>query len=731
MANVGFATMQVIPSMRGVGAAMQSQMASPATAAGASAGTVFGRGFGGVLGPALIAGGAVVAVGGVLAAVGSSFDEAFDNIRTKTGATGEALEGLKDTFRGVVADVPNDFNEVSDAVAELHQRLDITGKPLEELSEQVLHLSNLTGEDLNGVIDDSTRLFGDWGVATEDQSETLDKLFRASQASGTSVSELAQQVVQFGSPLRQLGFSLDESLALFANFEQAGVNTSTAMSGMRQAVAKFAARGLEPMEGFAWVMGEVEKGTFSLDEAMSVFGARAGADMFAALQEGKFDLEDLIETIQNGSDSIQGAADDTYDWREALDQLKNRGMLLLEPVAVRVFDGLSNLADSALDLSTTFGEQGLTGVMTQLKDGFTDLEGPMQGVLIGLGAISTAFVALRVAAIAAWAAAFAPFIIAATPVILMLGALGLAIYLLREPLRWLWENVITQIIPALQSFGRMLNRGRDQMVDMVGGAMRAFGRAWDWMATRSRGARQVIGAAISAVIGAVGRLGGSVTRGRQIIGTAISGIIGWFRDLPGRASNALGRLPAILTTAGRVAMRGMRNGLEGVWGNTRDWLTSIPGAAARAVGNLGSILYDVGRSVIQGLWDGMQSVWDDVTGWLSGLNPANFFNDINPAKGHAEKNLVPVGKSVFEGLHRGMQDEWANTARWLRTIDPASEVQAGTFGFSGGRPVTAGRSGQAAITADITLRVEPEGMLKVVRKEVRVGGGNVQTVLGP
>jgi phage-related minor tail protein len=71
----------------------------------------------------------------------------------------------------------------------------------------------------------SSRLFGDWSIAAEDTAGTMDYLFRVSQSTGIGVNDLSAKLVQFGAPLRQLGFDLETSAAMLGKFEKEGVNT--------------------------------------------------------------------------------------------------------------------------------------------------------------------------------------------------------------------------------------------------------------------------------------------------------------------------------------------------------------------------------------------------------------------------------------------------------------------------------------------------------------------------
>ena len=171
---------------------------------------------------AAVAVAAIAAIGVAVIHYGGQFDEAFDSIRIGTGATGKALAGLEDDFKAVVSSVPTDFASASSAITELNRRLGLTGEPLQTLSEQFLELSRLTGSDVAENVRLGTRLFGDWSIAAKDQSGALDMLFRATQQSGIGMGDLMQTVVEFGAPLRNMGFGFTDSIAMLAKWETRG-----------------------------------------------------------------------------------------------------------------------------------------------------------------------------------------------------------------------------------------------------------------------------------------------------------------------------------------------------------------------------------------------------------------------------------------------------------------------------------------------------------------------------
>lgn len=784
MANVGYATLQVIPSMQGIGAALSSGIAGPAASAGASAGGIFAGRFSG----AMLAGGAIAAAAAGLGVaafqIGQDFDDAYDTIRVGTGATGSALEGLKDDFKATFADVPSSMGDVATATADLNTRLGLTGEPLQRLSAQVLNLSRITDTDLGTNIQTVTRAFGDWSVSTDDMSGAMDKLFRASQATGAPVDQLAQSITDFGSPLRQLGFSMEESIALFGRFEKEGVNTETVMAGMRQATKNLGSGFAEEVAGvsdFGDILEGVKDGTFDLTDAMAVFGARAGTDVFKAIEEGRFELSEYLDIINNGSDTIDGASKATMSWREALDLLKNNALLAVEPIASRFFDLVSAGAIVLADAAKAFSEDGLAGALQVLRDAWDGLSGPMQ---IAVGVIGGLVVAGAVAAgVALLGAAFGLLTGSVLLPVLAIAALVAGLvwaYNEFEGFRNVVDSVAQFLVgtvwPAIQSFASMVAEQFGNLVAWVSdhwaeiseavgrvltmmqanveaglavirGLWSYFGQdllnmaqdAWNFISRTVQNAVEFIAGVIELVVAVINgdwsaawealkgivatawdqllnvlRLGweqlknlfsvaiaavqliwsSSWSQLKTMVGLAWEGIkaavaaginamMAWITALPGRINAALAGLPGLLISAGRGLMNGLRSGAVSAWGVLRDWIAGRGSAILSAIGDLGSVLVDIGRAVIDGLKEGMQSAWRGVTGWLSGLNPASHFNDINPYKGHAAKNLVGVGEAVMGGLRSGMQTEWAVTARWLSGLDPADHLDTRNLSHPG------------------------------------------------
>lgn len=298
-----------------------------------------------LIGGALAAG--TVAIGESLFDLGRQFDAAFDRIRVGTGATGKQLDGLKSAFKDVFSSVPADTETVATAIADLNTRLGLTGKALEDRARQFINLSRITKTDLGENISSVTGLFNNWSVATKDQSQVLDTLFRVSQKTGVSVSSLATDVANAGPQLRTLGFSLAQSAAMIGLLGKSGVESGPVIQALSRAIASAAKAGEQAPDTFKRLVDQIKAAkdpTEAAGLAIEVFGARAGPKLAGLIAEGKLSFEDFSKTIAKG-DSINKAAKDTDDFAEKWQQFTNMLKTKLEPIASQVFGGLTRLLD--------------------------------------------------------------------------------------------------------------------------------------------------------------------------------------------------------------------------------------------------------------------------------------------------------------------------------------------------------------------------------------------------
>jgi hypothetical protein len=306
--------------------------------------------------------------------LGEEFNEVTRIIQVGTGAAGADLAALEQSFRNVAAAVPSSFADVATVIAELDTRTDLAGDGLEAMAEQLLTLSRLMGGDARATTREVTRLFNRFGLEAEAASDMLDVLFRASQASGASVDSLAAETTKYAATLQNMGFSLEESVALLAIFEREGVRSRTVMAALQQGIAKLTRDGTVPASEalrdlFTDLQGLDREA--ALAKGLDLFGDSA-AELIDAIRDGRLDIEGFTSAIVDGGLGIMETAEATDGWRQALDKVRNNLKLQFEPLAREVFREVTSLIEGlnpAIDrVKAAFEEDGLKGALRQVAD---------------------------------------------------------------------------------------------------------------------------------------------------------------------------------------------------------------------------------------------------------------------------------------------------------------------------------------------------------------------------
>ena len=296
---------------------------------------------------------AAVKAGKAMLDLGAEFDAATDAIRIGTGATGEALDGLLKDFDNVFANVPTTMDNASKAIADYNTRLGLTGPVLQDISKQAIQVSDMLGDDLNSVIESSSQAFQQWSIDADDMSGAMDYIFKVSQSTGMGFTTIMDSMQKFGPQLQEMGYSFETASALMGQLEKAGVNTEEVLGAMKKSVGVLAKEGIDASVGLEAFIDHIKNAETSAEAAAianELFGTKAGSTMAAAIRNGTVDVKELTDSLMQSSETISGAADDTYDFAEKLQLFKQKAQVALKPAANTIFDSLNKLMPIAEQL---------------------------------------------------------------------------------------------------------------------------------------------------------------------------------------------------------------------------------------------------------------------------------------------------------------------------------------------------------------------------------------------
>jgi len=330
----------------------------------------------------------LVAMGTVATKAALDIDKAMDLIAAGTGAQGKELEALQQSWKALAANVTQGFDVSAQVLADFNTRLGLTGTALTDLSKLALDAARLLNEDVNAIVAQASKAMQDWGVSAQEASSFMDKLFVAAQATGIGISTLSTQLYKYGAALRGMGFNTNSAIALLSQFEKQGVNTELVLGSLRIGLGKLAKEGITDagmaFEALINKIKNTESTTEATQIAMEVFGTRAGPDLAAAIREGRFEIEEMVKTLEESQGAIEKTTAATDGFSQQWQRTKNSFLLAIEPIGTQIL----GLAERGLPLlQAAFEKVGnaIGGVSEETKQKL--------GMLISILAIGGPFAA--------------------------------------------------------------------------------------------------------------------------------------------------------------------------------------------------------------------------------------------------------------------------------------------------------------------------------------------------
>ena len=409
----------------------------------------------------------IVGMGTASVAAAKDLDSGYDTIITKTGASGEALEGLQETANNVYGSMAVDMDDVGIAIGEVNTRFGATGTELETLSTQFLQFAQINDTDLNTAIDSVDSIMLKFGVDSSQTANVLGLLTKAGQDSGISMETLESSLQTNGAALQELGFDLTESVNLLAQMEASGVDTSTAMAGLKKAVANATKEGLSADEALTQTIDSIKNAsseTEALQIATELFGNKGAAEMASAIRDGRLSVDDLSESLSDYGDVVETTFNETKDpWDDATVAANNLKLAAAD-LGTSLLTTLQPMITSVVQKVKEFTEwfKNLNESQKQTIIKVAAVVAAIGPMLVIIGKICTGISSIiNVVKMAQPVMAALNAVLAANPIILIVAAIAAliaAFVLLYNKCEWfrngvnaIWEAIKTAFLTAFNA----------------------------------------------------------------------------------------------------------------------------------------------------------------------------------------------------------------------------------------------------------------------------------------
>lgn len=349
--------------------------------------------------------GAVLGISGALALATKGALEAEKAQGAFMSATGATREEAKqfvsemNNLAGSAGAIGLSFEEIAATGTMVEQQFGTTGKATQDLTGYILEFAKVTGQDATQAASDLEDTLSTFGQDASGAAALMDQLKASSQEFGTDAGPAALQALRDMSPaLQTMGGDLDDGIGFLNLFETAGLDAGTAATGLTKAV-----KGLKPgqtLDDLIAQIGSIEDPTLRAQEAIKLFGSRAGPKLAAAIQPGMTSLDDFKVSAEEASGSVHQAADDMLTFSDRIKGFVEKGLAGLREVGqqfgpvVTALGSMGTLFGPAIAKSLAAG-WALAGKSPAVQAAIDAASGAMSGRL------GTALKALGLVAVAA------------------------------------------------------------------------------------------------------------------------------------------------------------------------------------------------------------------------------------------------------------------------------------------------------------------------------------------
>lgn len=561
----------------------------------------------------------IMGIGAASMAAWSELDEAYDNIILKTGATGDALDGLNDSFDNVFKSMPADANDVSEAIGEVNTRFKLTGEELENTSKYFLQFAEITGSDVTESIGYAQKISGQWNITLEESQDVLGLVAKQSQDTGISVDTLMSNITQNSSAFKEMGLSVGQSINLMAQFESAGLDSDQMLQGLKKASQNYAKEGMNMSDGLSDLIARLQDGATyqeAYGEAIEIFGTKNALNFATACKEGKISVSDLSDETDGLSsvvtDTFEGTLDPVDKFTTSLNNLKLIGSDLATAIQESLAPVLEKLETVLQNLSTWFsGLNESTKTMIVTIGGVLAVAGPLLIVIGSIGSkISSALTILGNLKLAVFNGGGAFQMLSAAiggvsaPMLAIIAVIGVLVAAIidlwknnedfRNNVIGIFDNIMSVVQNLWENFLKPIIDSLIQIVTML----------WE---TCLKPLYENIKSAIEQIIGFISRFMSFVT---PIVNTIVS-LFGTI--ITNVLQNVL--LPIFQKVFSLVSsvVSGAFNIIQGIWNNIlKPVFSAIGDLIQNVLLPIFKVVFAAICTIVDGAFKGIQTIWNNV-----------------------------------------------------------------------------------------------------------------------
>jgi hypothetical protein len=260
------------------------------------------KGFGASLG--IFVGGAAL-IGGLKKVVNqiSVFEKAVDRVQAITGATNVEIQSLKNNALELGRTTSKTATNVADLQTEF-AKLGFSTKEILNATDATIQLSIAAGSDLAESATIAASTIRGFGEDTDQTQRFVDVMAKSFASSALDINKFSTAMGVVAPVAKNAGLSMERTTAMLAVLTNAGVDASTAGTGVRNMFLELSKKGITFEEAMEKINSSVDKNR----EALKLFGKR-GATVGTVIAENVDNINQLEKSFLNATGAAKRMAD--------------------------------------------------------------------------------------------------------------------------------------------------------------------------------------------------------------------------------------------------------------------------------------------------------------------------------------------------------------------------------------------------------------------------------------
>lgn len=716
----------------------------------------------------------LIDMGNEAIASSTELGNAANRVNNAFDLTGSAAESTKQSIQNLYEKGLGDsFDSVGEAIQQVQQQLGDVGssKELESITESAMNLSDTFDMDMSESLRGVNALMVAYGISAQD---ALDLIASGAQNGLNKTDELGDNLSEYAPLFEQNGYSAQEMFsALQAGLDNGAYN----LDKVNDLVKEF---GIRVADGSVkTAVGDLGKDWESMYDKMKKGGA-SNQEIFTALAKKVQGLKSEQEKAtaisaiwgsqgeDNGTKVIEAMADVNQSYKDVsgtMDEInqKNAANNEWDASIRRVQDSLIPLGDIIKQTLTPFLE-----FFAQVADGFAELPGPIQQLMVALGGVTVAvgLVLPIVAALAAAAGAaglsIGAFLVSLAPVVGIVAAVAAGIAALVLVIQN-WGTIIDWITGVFSAMGINVSgiwNSIQSTISSVVGAVTSFVQStWGSLVSWWQANNQLIMSTASIV------WNGIKTVISVVMSTLAPLVTGVWNQIKIVTTTVWNVIKTVVTTAIKVVQNIIKAVMQAINGDWKGAWNSIKAAGTAVWNGIKSIVSSVFKGILLTIsnilntilntwkrtWNNVKSAGSSIIHSISSMATSTFRSMVSTVSGifkgltNAIVHPVQTAKSLLSSAISGIKNlfnfkiSWphiplphfsisgsANPLDWLKKGTPKISVdwrakggiftEPTIFGAAGGRLQGIGEAGpEAALPLNQeTLGAIGDGIVKAM-----------------